>query len=191
MLKRILCLFFLLIFAAVIPASAKYYQYTGPDGAVHFTDNIAEVPEDQRPGVKSYREIEPDQAVPQEAAATGEGDSASGEPASGSGGTRPATAAPSSNTWDGKLKIRAADLDREKAELDRKFGALEAERSSLGEPPLSDASMKDVQAYEDKVNTLNEKIKAYDRENKAFKEKVAAFNEKLENPRGAAKKPGQ
>lgn len=37
--------------------SAEYYQWIDQDGIKHFTDDVSEIPEDQRPGLNIYKSI--------------------------------------------------------------------------------------------------------------------------------------
>ena len=50
----IVTVFYILSAASV---SAEYYQWIDQDGIKHFTDNVSEIPEDQRPGLNIYKSI--------------------------------------------------------------------------------------------------------------------------------------
>ncbi len=43
---------------SAVSVSAEYYQWIDKDGVKHFTDNVSEIPEDQRPGLNIYKSIE-------------------------------------------------------------------------------------------------------------------------------------
>lgn len=57
--KSIFYVFFILLFGAFSYGFAEYYQWTDKNGVNHFTDNILEVPENQRPGLKVHPGIKP------------------------------------------------------------------------------------------------------------------------------------
>jgi hypothetical protein len=58
----IVTVFYILSAASV---SAEYYQWIDQDGIKHFTDDVSEIPEDQRPGLNIYKSIKtPDKKKP-------------------------------------------------------------------------------------------------------------------------------
>jgi len=56
--KHTLIAGFLFIFSASI-VFAEYYQYTDKNGIKHYTDNISEIPENQRPTLTIHESIQP------------------------------------------------------------------------------------------------------------------------------------
>ncbi|GAB6062691.1 hypothetical protein JCM30394_14200 [Deferrisoma palaeochoriense] len=50
--------------ALSLPAGAEIYRWTGPDGTVHFTDNLEQVPPDQRPRVRTLDDRLPPPRAP-------------------------------------------------------------------------------------------------------------------------------
>ena len=55
---KFLILLVIVVFAA--PAPAEIYKYVDEQGDVHFTDDINQVPEDQRDSLEVSSEYEPD-----------------------------------------------------------------------------------------------------------------------------------
>lgn len=53
-LKSIILAIFLILLSA-IPAICEYYEYVDKNGVKYFTDNIAEVPENQRKKITKRR----------------------------------------------------------------------------------------------------------------------------------------
>ena len=170
-MKAIFLLLILCMCSVVLPfrTYAEYYQYKGADGAVHFTDNLADVPRNQRSDVKQLTGISTES--PRESVAPSQD--------SNTVVTDKGAAKPSSATWDGRLRITAQKLDREKARLDKLFDRLTAERKHIGKPPAFDSSVQELQAYDSKVNALNRQIDAYGKKRAAFQKKVDAFNAKI------------
>jgi hypothetical protein len=53
------CSILLIVFAFIsMPALAEYYQYTDKNGNISFTDNISDVPPDQRTNAKSFKSVQ-------------------------------------------------------------------------------------------------------------------------------------
>ena len=150
-------------------ARADYYKYKGPDGAVHFTDNLADVPQDQRTGLKPIREV---QAQPPQAIEMPTQESNAVETKKGESVQQTKT----HSTWDGRLRNTAKQLNQEKKDLNEKYNKLQAERKQIGKPPGLKTPLNEVQAYEDKVDALNDRIKAYEKKRAEFQKKVDAFN---------------
>ncbi len=51
----LICCLFL---ASASLVMAEYYQYVDTDGTKHFTDDLSQVPKDQRPNLKTYQTIQ-------------------------------------------------------------------------------------------------------------------------------------
>ena len=66
-MKRINIPIFIIIVLLSAPASAQFYKYIDEDGNIRFTDDINQVPENQRATVKSYEEAVSDTGVAKEA----------------------------------------------------------------------------------------------------------------------------
>lgn len=48
-----------LILTSASLVMAEYYQYVDKDGTKHFTDDLSQVPKNQRPNLKTYQTIQP------------------------------------------------------------------------------------------------------------------------------------
>lgn len=164
---------FLVLSVAVGPADADhYYQYTDEHGNIRFTDNLFNVPEQQRDMVQEHRK------VPSEPSALDVRNT--GVDSTPAGAHRPA--APESS-WERDLRVRAAPLDREQAELERGYQELIAEKNSLGDPPPPNAASAEKNAYRARVEALNRKIAAYEQQRERFDEKVADITAGLRTSR--------
>ena len=155
----------------VTPTYGEYYQFTDANGRLRFTDDIASVPQEQRPDVKTYESVKssPDQPTSR-MRANGNGSRVS-TPSSGG-------ASNSAGTWKEKMSRQADELDRVQEELHKTFVDLQAERSALeAKAPHAGATRKERDAYRDRVDALNAKIERYEEQYAEYKEQEKAFHE--------------
>ena len=155
------------------PAFCEYYQYTDQNGILRFTDDLASVPPDQRPDVKTHQSVEsqPSQRTT--------GNSVK-EKASGSTAATEAGTGPTGGTWQGRNSQKKQELDQMQAELKTTFAALQVERSALeAKAPVKGATFEEKVAYTGKVEALNAKISSYEEKLDAFNQKVNAYNSQV------------
>jgi len=156
-----------------MPAWCEYYQYRDANGVLRFTDDIASVPPDQRPGVTTHRSVVSRPA--QGDSGSSAGSKASASPAPSRQGTPP-----SAKTWEGKTASQMAEFDRRQAELDRTFAELQNERTRLeAKAPSPKASFEEKAVYNRKVAALNAKIDRYEEELAAYTQQVKAYNAQI------------
>lgn len=152
------------------PAVGEYYRYTDSDGVVRFTDDLARVPPDQRPEVKTYASS----LNASDAAATA---ASSAQPASGrvspaGSGSQSEVAAREEQTYR-----QAAELDQAQAELRQTFATLGEARASLeSQAPPAWAPAAERDAYRRQVEALNARINRYEAQRADYSRRVEAFN---------------
>ena len=135
---RQLLIFFILI-SLPIGVSAEFFQYTDENGIQRFTDNLADVPKDQRNKVQQYVEgltLEADEAP--------------------KGKILPAPKAPQAE----QLQKTKARLDKEYAELAKERNALESEMAFFS--TAKDFKKEEYQAFEKRVTRFNERRADYE-----------------------------
>ena len=148
----------------VTPAFCEYYQYTDQNGVLRFTDDLASVPPDQRPDVKTHQSIESQPSKKTTGGAVKKKASRS-------------KASPEKGNWQGRNSQKKQELDQMQAELKATFAALQAERSALeAKAPAKGATFEEKVTYAEKVEALNAKIAGYEEQLDAFNEKVNAYN---------------
>ena len=135
-------------------AGAEYYKYKDANGVLRFTDNLLEVPENQRGDIQAYQEVvtpEPEAVAPEDAEAA---------------------------MKDRNSRIEQLNNEREK--LEQAYKNLETERALLMESPPDPQDQEAYEAYKGRVEAFNEKIKAYEEQRKQFQSEIDAFNASLE-----------
>jgi hypothetical protein len=150
------------------------YKYRDAQGITRYTDNLAQIPEDQRPKAQTLETIETEEAVP-----------ASADPNT--------VEMDSSVNQDGTQAEVVVDeetiaaLNLRKKELDAEFSGLMAEKYKLlqEKEKLSGLAGRDVEAresYESRVADLNNRIADYKTRQDAFQKESERVKKALEPP---------
>ena len=155
--------FLMLISLLTLPAwAAEFYRYVDKHGNVLYTDDLGNVPPDQREKVTTYEISESKEPV--EAQSDGQ-------------------AIPE----DEKIKKMVAQeqhrqrLETMGKELDQEYAKLMEERKLLDEEKNKAVTNAQIKAYNQKIVEFNTRIKAYDERRNAYAEEVKQFNAQLEN----------
>ena len=170
----------IVVLSLTTPAAAEFYKYRDKNGAIRFTDNLAEVPADQREKLKIYEGSAraADRALP----------AASGQVAA-QNGTASETAPEPAEKAAGEALI--ADLHRRQQALMEEYDALQKEREELTAAPGKRVSQAEQKKYNQQVDALNARLADYQKRRAAFEEEVAAHNEEMRqrltpNPAGSS-----
>ncbi len=134
-MHRLLLVYVIIFFiAGFVNTQAKVYNYKDAQGNNIFTDDLSQVPEDQRTGVKTYESIKSKPIQPKPIA------------------PKPPKTAPKLISKD--LEELKKWLSSENEALNREKEALEAMKPEINLP-------KDQQVYNAKVRSINERINIY------------------------------
>lgn len=146
-------------------AEAEIYKYKDDQGVVRYTYDLGEVPENQRPGVKTYEE----EAVSPTALPT---DERAGEASSDdSGNTQEENASPVVDEQKiEELKQKKKELDQEFANLMEEKYKLIKEKENLDKLAGRDAAA--VAEYDKKAKELNRKIADYQKRQESFQKEA-------------------
>ena len=153
----------LLVFGVVLtsnPLRAEFYRYVGEDGAIHFTDDLSQVPPDQRKKMDTYSSTEP----PKPAA--------------------PAVIDPdAADTTANSAKAAFSFLEEEREALMKRQENLKTEYQRILDTKAEVEQLSQTadtpekqRALEEMVATLNADIAAYEAQSKALGEEINAFN---------------
>ena len=165
-MRLFLFVFFLLAFSA--PLSAEYYRYVDNQGVVYFTDNLAEVPTDQRSQENSFNEIKSVQNSDDTKKMISAQTDQPGKEASASNQD------PSEGEVNNLSQIQL--LNKEKETLDQTYESLVRRKQALKKEEASAGTSKTKKIVQDKVNTLNQEIQDFEKLRKAFVIRAKAFN---------------
>jgi hypothetical protein len=146
----------LFLVATAASSSAEIYKYRDANGVLRFTNNLQEVPKDQREKVQSYNEIESEK-----------------EPEQGPAQEN------STKAQKSEMDRQAEALKKEKELLDQEYAQLEEDRKSLVEMSQKEKSAEEDAEFRQKIENFNARIKAYDEKLKVFEEKVSQYNAKV------------
>ena len=144
-------------------SSAEFYKYRDKSGVLLYTDDISEIPKDQRPKIDAYSEpddfITPEQKQQKiEDAEKAQKDDAA------------------ANRVKDKDAMRAK-LDNTKIALDKEYEELKKAKQDLIDARADvNKSAADTKAYEEKILQLNERIKDFQKRRQAFAKEADAFN---------------
>lgn len=157
------------------PISAEYYKYRDQNGMLRYTDNLADIPKEQRLKMETRTEAE-DYLSPQERAAKArkEADEGRQAPADSEIQKKSSDVVPYKSGGGSAMQMRSTRdaLETEHSELMRAKQALEAKRDTV-------TTAVQVKAYQKEVTQLNEKVAAFEKRREAFKQEVDAFNKQL------------
>ncbi len=149
------------------PALGEFYKYRDGSGVLRFTDNLAEVPPDQRPGAKSYKEADdyltPYQKQERAGKERREAEIAAKEKAEVSFEAQ---------------QDRRMNLNKTRLELDKEYGELMREKEALKKEKGQATSPEQQTAYKKRVNALNKRIIEYDSRRNKYEANIKRFNAK-------------
>ena len=162
----------MLVMATVLapaPAAAEFYRYRDQNGTVRFTDNLTEVPPEQRADLKTYREVvssPPTTAFPET------------DPS----GQAPEPAATVSAEADEERRAAeetAARLRQRQEALIQEYEALQKERAALAKRDGQRVNNAQQARYAEAVEALNAKIRDYQQRREAYERDVQAHNARM------------
>ena len=137
----------LLLFS--MSASAEYYRYIGKDGNVHYTDDLTNVPENQRTDIQEYTGFQGDPDDQQKDEQKDE------QPIE----KEQVKNKPDINDFS-EIKKR---LDQEKEKLDEEYRALMEEKKEIAKDKNKYRSKSRAKKYNKVILEFNDKIEDYER----------------------------
>lgn len=147
--------FLILCMTLAFSLSAEVYRYKDAKGISHFTDNILDVPADQRKTAEVYREIR--STTPE---------------------NKPAEPAKEETNGTDLRQKQYKELLEEQEALDQAYLKLEARKKALDKEKQTISTPGQLEAFREKIKVFNEDVTDFTGRKEAFAEKSRAFNQK-------------
>ena len=165
-----------IIIAFGIPGfvQAEFYRYIDKDGNIQFTDNLANVPADQRGKIDEYEDAPPPPAPPEvtEADENLEGDDTEADEQEEDADKEASGSVNKQRGDDQQLMEAEEQLRTEYETLMKEKKAIEQTASQ----PLTPSLRKKIQAD---IQSFNNRLKDFEKRRKAHNEAVEAYNARL------------
>jgi hypothetical protein len=149
---------------------AEFYKYKDSNGVSHFTDNLNEVPVDQRPNVGRYKEAD-DALSPVQRYKKQQREKAARRKAEKRSGKTPPEKKKSAYS-----SKQLAQLEKNKATLEQEKSELVKEQQALFKFNIKLADEAQIKAHKRKAVKLNKRIRAYENKRQLFELKVAKYH---------------
>lgn len=172
---------FILIVLFSAPVSAQFYKYVDKDGNIRFTDDINQVPEQQRATVKSYEEAVSGTDVENEAE---QGNSEATPNAQQN--TEAAEAVVDIDL--GNLEAAYDQLKALRQEIDKEYNELMKEKETLAKEKAEAKTREQILEYNAKVEQFNERARAHQEKSKKYEAQVDAYNASISEQMAEQKK---
>ncbi len=165
---RTICLVGVTLIALTSFASAEFYRYVDKEGKAHYTDNLANVPADQRPTVDQFDDVYGEPPPMEEKKADLPGGDLQKSPEVYI--QEPAEAGEEDlETWEQKLNATRAKLLEE-------YEALKQKKQELDKVSASALTLPEREELAKQQRELNKRIEEYNKRNDALNKEVQAYN---------------
>jgi hypothetical protein len=141
------------------PVLGEFYRYLDESGNVKYTDDLGQVPEEQRSTAKIYIESK---GIPEEK--TDVSTIEEEEPVQDS---------------DQEMDLVKNRLDKEKLELEKEYEALMKEQDALFEEQKKAKTRVLIQKFNKSALAFNEKTVGYEKKRRALDERIVKYNSEV------------
>lgn len=154
---------------------AEFYKYVDENGKVRFTDNLANVPDGQRPQIKEYEEVS-HELTPKEKAEEQQ------EPTSKKTkqGAEVVTVEKDGLTEKDEKELEGEELEKKGEKLQQEYEALMEERQELDKAAKVRLTPAVQKKLVEKIADFNLRIKDYEGKRQAYNKAVEAHNTRVE-----------
>jgi hypothetical protein len=190
-LKTIQFLIILVIVLIAVQAPAEIYKYIDEDGNVFYTDDVNQVPEDQRdsyePSIESIsagtnaNDAGKAKNSELESSYEDEPESLDGIDEGSENEENVALLEDQQDLDAGRQRLEAL-----KKEIDNEYHNLVKEKAQLAEEKEKLVNREDVLRYNSRIENLNKRAEIYIQKGKQYKEQVDAYNERIIQMNAAA-----
>jgi hypothetical protein len=162
-----------------VSASAEFYKYLDKNGNVRFTDDINQVPEEQRAKISSYVESESEEALPEQ--------DITQESTEKQEQQENAAELVEDDTGEESLEAARKRIDALKQKLDEEYKALVAEGKQLAKEREAAVTNEQKLEFNRKVDDYNKRGESYQANQKEYEAQIEAYNTRI-NEYNAANK---
>jgi hypothetical protein len=154
-----------------VSASAEFFKYIDENGNVRFTDDINQVPEEQRAKISSYVESESEEALPeQEVTQESQGEQEQQESVAG---------LVEDNSGEESLEAAKKRIDALKQKLDEEYKALAEEGKQLAKEREAALTNEQKLEFNKKVDEYNKRGESYQATQKEYEAQIEAYNARV------------
>lgn len=181
---RMRLLYVLLVLICIwlpMTAAAEYYKYRDQNGVLRYTDNLADVPEDQRPKMETRIQTEDYSPSPEPVQAEPEDEERQKKIREFNQKMADQRQALSREMQSGSA---GEHLQRIKNSLDQEYAQLMKEKEAMLKLRGQVKTVAEGKVYKAKVAVFNKKIADFEARRKAFMEQADAFNQKMQGAAG-------
>jgi hypothetical protein len=154
-------------------SSAEFYRYVDEKGKVYYTDDLANVPAEQRPKVDEYEEPY-DESVPEEG--TERQEAQTGAPEEDVNETEEVRVQTEAPAKEGEETSQEQKLREAGAKLTEEYQALVEEREKLDEISKKKLSKADHKELIKRIRDYNSRTEDYEKRRAAFNKEVEDYN---------------
>jgi hypothetical protein len=180
------------VFFLSYPVWADMYRYKDANGIIRFTDNLSNVPVNQRSGITVYENAPSSAAilVTEQPAGLNTTNGHNQEMSEISLGSD--SAADTVKSAD--ISVDSSKIDRllkTKTELDEENVRLVKESLALTKDRKTFSGNADIQSYNEKINALNARVDDYEKRRAAFQKEADTFDADVKNKLAPVPQPHQ
>jgi hypothetical protein len=150
------------------PAFAEFYKYLDKQGVVRFTDDINQVPQDQRAAARSYSESQVSGTSAAEASPAVK-EEKQADPS-------PAASAAAGGEGEDSIEGTRARLDALKKDAEAEYQVLVKEKDRLAKDKGTQKTREEINAYNKEVETFNQRAESFEKKNEDLRKRVEGYN---------------
>jgi hypothetical protein len=171
-MKWLIGVFLLFNVAFAGPACAQFYKYVDQKGHLRFTDDINQVPENQRNKAASYAVAQPDDSDTGES----EGGAEKKPAARDSAPEASSETALAASLEEEPLDIAKVRLEELKKQIDADYRALSKEKEGLAKDKDAAKTREQVIGYNKRVEAFNQRAGEYEARSNELRQQVEIYN---------------
>jgi hypothetical protein len=166
-------IFLLTLMALPTFASAEFYRYVDQEGKTHYTDDVANIPADQRAHVSQYEDASHESSLKKDSEKTAPNQADAEDALRNPHEMRPQQ---EPEMGKGGKKVVDQTLKETGTALEQEYQALMEERKQLDEAAKTRTTPAIRRKLVEKIRDFNSRIKDYEKRRKAFNQDVEAYN---------------